>query len=416
MGLMFRTIRNPHHCLAFTGVLAVVLNKGIPAEHLTEPPKGIMMYGLRVATLLLTGLFVNHLLVPQRALAGQPRIQFDMPAVAVAYLQEEVTGDTLSTVPTPVGWKKVQLELRLSCINASLADSPMRQCIVRIQPRDSSLQIIDYAPRTEMASELTTPIQVKRIDEKSRSMGLSLDGNYANMAHGNIGSDHGSKNTESVQYDRAAPVQAVIASGTFERGRGVYFKLRWTDTQVLEGERRFQVTLCVPPRWRGELVDVSVVAEAEHRSLTSWESELKPIAAANFIVATYLHDDAEAASLAYQLAATEYRLRESAMKIAARPSPTTLPQILRHVAMKMDVDTPVVDTTWLARLLLGQADPHVDKTIRRLPADLRMVALDYVDARDTFMSLRNKSVDGVVLGESLARITDTESNDFSVGK
>ncbi len=374
------------------------------------------MYGLRVGTLWLIGLVGAPLFAAPRTQAGQPRIQFDMPAVAVAYYQEEVADDSPSTVPTPVGWKKVQLELRLSCINGSLADSPMRQCIVRIQPRDSSLQIVDYAPRTEIASELTTPIQVKRIDEKSRSMGLSLNGSYANVAHGNIGSDNGSKNTESVQYDRAAPVQAVIASGTFERGRGVYFKLRWTDTQVLEGERRFQMTLCVPPQWRGELVDVSVVAEAEHRSLTSWESELKPIASANFIVATYLHDDAEAASLAYRLADIEYRLRESAKKLPARQSPTTLPQMLRHVAMKIDVDTPSIDTTWLARLLLDQADPHVDKTIRRLPADLRVIALDYVDARDDFRSLRNTSIDTVEMGESLARITDSESNGPSVGK
>lgn len=365
------------------------------------------MYGLRVAMLMFAGWCGAQACTVQNALAERPAIQFDMPGVAVAYHQVDVPEHT--PVAIPAGWKLIEFELRLSCINESLADSPMRQCVVRVQPRDRSLQIVDYAPRTEVVSELTTPIQVKQTDETSRSMGVSLNGGYASLAHGNIGSDNGTKKTESVQFDRAAPVQAVIASGTFERGRGVYFKLRWTDTQVLEGERSFRVTLGVPATWRGELVDVSVVAEAEYRSFASWERELKPVAAANFIVATYPHDDDEAEALAYQLAQTEYRLRVAAMNQSPVPAPSTLPQMLRHVAMKIDPDTSPRDTTWLARLLVGQADPHVDKTIRRLPADLRVVALNYVDARRRFQTLGNQVTAEKAKNTSLAELASAPS-------
>jgi hypothetical protein len=371
------------------------------------------MFRLRFASLILTIVAVSPWMNDRAILADQPRVQFDLPAVAVAHYQVDMAPTKPSTIPS--NWKRVEFELRLSCINKSLAGSPMRQCTVRVQPRDTSLQVVDYAPRTEIASELSTPIQIKRIDENTRSMGIALDGGYSSLAHGNLGSDNANKKTESVQYDRVAPVQAVIASGTFERGRGVYFKMLWTDTRVLEGEHCLKVVLGVPGTWRGELVDVSVVAEAEQRSLTNWESQLKPIAAANFIVATYLHGDAEAELFAHQLATTEYRLRESAMKLSSRQPPTTLPQMLRHVAMKMDIDTPSTDTTWLARLFLGQADPHVDKTIRQLPADLRVIALDYVDTRDDFKSLCKQPQKDLVV-ESLVGITNTEAKNAEPGE
>ncbi len=329
--------------------------------------------------------------------ADEASVQFDLPAVAMASYQAPLAGQPQDihggAPPIPSGWSTVNFELRLSCINTSASNQPMQQCTVRVKPRDPSIQVVDYSPRTEVTSDLTTPIQVKRTDEKTKSMGLSIDGAYGHLAHGNIGGDQGNKKSESIQFDRAAPVQAVIASGTIDRGHGVYFKLRWTDTQVLEGERRFRLTLSVPPTWRGELVDVSVVGEAEQRSFGSWDSELKPVVSANFIVATYLRDDAEAAALAYQLAETEYRLRTMASRVDSRPSPKTLPEMLRHVAMKIDIESPSVDTTWLSRLLVGQADPHVDKTIRQLPAELRVAALDYIDTRKDFLKLRTMSME-----------------------
>ncbi len=334
--------------------------------------------------------------------AQEPRVQFDLPAVAVASYQAPV-----STTPDPAtdyshaipsGWSTVNFELRLSCINTSSSNQPMQQCTVRVKPRDPSLQVVDYSPRTEVMSDLTTAIQVKRSDEKTQSMGLSLDGSYGHLAHGNIGSDQGNKKTESVQFDRAAPVQAVIASGTIDRGRGVYFKLRWTDTQVLEGERRFRLTMSVPPSWRGELVDVSIVGESEHRGFGSWESQLKTVASADFIVATYIQGDTEAATLAYKLADTEYRLKHSAQQLSRR-SPTTFPEMIRHVAMKIDVDSAPVDTSWLNRLLFAQADPHTDRAIRGLPADLRVVALDYVDLRQSFQALPSTATGGNRLAE-----------------
>lgn len=350
---------------------------------------------------VLFSLAITCLTVTTRAHADAPHVQFDIPSVAAAYPGTVPGGVTPGGPSSPSGWKTITFELRLSCIVLGSTNSPIEQCTVRCKPRDPSLQVVDYSPKTEITSELTTPIQIKRTDEESHSVGLSLDGSYGHLARGNVGTDHGAKSIESVQFDRAAPLQAVVAAGTLDRGRGVYFKLRWTDTHVLEGERRFALTLSVPPDWRGELIDVSVVAEAEQRSLTSWQRELKPVATANFVVAAHMHDDPEATALAYQLAETEHRLRVQAMQQPNLRSPKTLPEMLRHVAMKIDVEASPVDTTWLSRLLHSQADPHVDPAIRRLPTDTRVAALEYCDARHAFRSLRSQPMGDAVMTASV---------------
>ncbi len=337
---------------------------------------------LVLSTLLFFGVSLAGL--PDRVQAAESPVQFDLPSVAVAYHLVELAESRTSTAPLPNGWRLVTFELRLSCINTSTLKSPMQQFVVRAKPRDSSLQIVDYSPRTEVVSDLTTPIQIKRTNEKSNSLGLALNGNYGTVARGNIGTDQGTKDTECVQFDRAAPLQAVIASGTFERGRGVYFKLRWTDTQVLEGERLFRMTISVPPTWRGELVDVNVVGEAEHRPFGSWESELKTVASANFVVATYLHDDAEAASLAHRLANAEYDLRA----VATRNSypPKSLTGMLRQVTM---MDSPAGELTWLPRILQTQSDPGTAQLLHQLPVEIRSVAANYMGVRRNFLALRD---------------------------
>ena len=78
---------------------------------------------------------------------------------------------------------------------------------------------------------------------------------------GHIGGDDQIKNSDSTQYQKRAPQQAMIAAGTTDRGRGVYFKFRWTADQVLEGEKRFRWTVAVPESWRGGLIDVQIIGQ-----------------------------------------------------------------------------------------------------------------------------------------------------------
>ncbi|KAA1259727.1 hypothetical protein LF1_22640 [Rubripirellula obstinata] len=317
--------------------------------------------------------------------------------VVIAFLTESLTATSADLVhfdlpPTAaavsdVDPAEVTISLRLSSMIQSPSMPRIDQWIVTCRPRGEGVTVVDYFPRTETGSDVSTPIQIKRSKEKSQSVGVHLDGTYPHIAGGTAAADRGEKNLESVQFDRTAPVQAVSAAGTIDRGRGVYFKLRWTATQVLEGEKLFQVTLRVPANWRGSLIDVSVRADRNEKKFGGLDQEIVTVGAANFVVATYRDGDLESQARAAELAEAEYELRNLAKTIDRQTSIRSLPQMLRHMVAKFDGDSKATDTHWVGRLISGRADPHLDKSINRLPMSLRVAALDYADCRDTFAEL-----------------------------
>jgi hypothetical protein len=66
----------------------------------------------------------------------------------------------------------------------------------------------------------------------------------------------------------------------------------------------------------------------------------------------------------------------------------SLPSMLRHVATKLDLESPSPSAhDWLQRVLTQRADPYLDKTISRLPMPVRLAVLEYNDRRRDFMSL-----------------------------
>mgnify|MGYP001826846499 CR=1 FL=1 len=306
-------------------------------------------------------------------------IRFDLPSVVSAEPVQSMT-DSM----------QVAIELKLSSMIASPDVPRIDQWLVRCQPRDSSLSIADYSPRTEVASDFSSPIQIKKTNESSKSLGLAIDGAYSHLARLNAGVDQGIKDISCYEVDRVAPVQAVTASGTINRGRGVFFKLRWTAQQVLEGEKTFRVTLRVPSTWRGGLIEVSVIAQSEEKVFAGLDSETKTLGAADFVVATYLKGDREASQIAHRLFEAETDLRIMARECIDPRTNHSLKSLLRHVAMKLDVESGPPAITWVDRLLLNRADPHMDKDIQRLPMPVRVAVLDYVDTRDAFLAINRR--------------------------
>lgn len=334
-------------------------------------------------------------------------IQFDLPPVVAAVTQPSTRDDI----------DLVTVELRLSSLITTPMPPSIDQWLVRCQPRDAEAVIADYAPRTETASDVASPIQIKKTDEKSSSFGTAINGVYGNVANGNLGADQGQKNIETIEYQRHASLQAVTASGTINRGQGVYFKLRWTRQQVLEGEKVFSITLAVPRRWRGSLIDVSVVAQGQRKTFAGFDHETQTVGAANFVVAAYRAGDSDAALHANTIAEAERHLRVLAAKMnepASRSSLSSLPSLsslsslpslpsmLRHVAIKLDLDTKPDDNAWLSKLIAGSADPYLDKRISQLPMPLRVAAIDYAASRKRFSALNYKETPETI--ESIGRI------------
>lgn len=303
--------------------------------------------------------------------ASDAVIRFDLPPTAKALSAGQ--GDNV-----------VECQLRISSLVASPDSPQIDQWLVVCQPRDDAITIIDYCPRTDAKSDIEGLIEVKTSIESTASMGLSVDGNYGQLARGNVGADKGNKKTNSQRYTYTPPQQAVTASGTINRGRGVYFKLRRSARQVLEGEKVFKLMFQVPDQWRGSLIDVSILAQSERRTLAGLDKQIKTMGRSNFVVAAYRDGDSEAATIARKLADAEQSLRDVAGRQPSRHDMTSLSGILSRVAVKLDLHSAEKDNRWVGRLLAGEADPYLDKEISRLPMDLRLAVLDYCETREDF--------------------------------
>lgn len=374
------------------------------------------------------GLCLTAIVFPAISTASDTGIRFDVPQLVEAQPVAVADGS-----PDRV----VTLELSVSVIIDSLTAPRIDQLMVEITPRGGSAIVVDYAPRTELSSDYSGGIEVRQTDEATLSGGVSIDARYSPFAGGNVSGGHAEKNSASVSYNRVAPVHVIAASGTTRRGRGVYFKFRSTDQQIIEGERVLQVSLRVPATWGGDLLDVVVIGDSRTdgasagfaaglpTGLSSWagtfrgqSGQSRRVGEGRFLVAAFRSDDLRAETLAKRLADAEslMRSRFASLRVADRRetvSASSPASLLRHVSRRFDWSTsdrsdavsasdgavfqPRSDdraatgqvTGDQASLLLHQAldgslDPHSEPTFGSLPAEVRRGCLAYLSARADF--------------------------------
>ncbi len=323
-------------------------------------------------------------------------VRFDVPQVVVAVPVQRAAE---VVPPNDAQDLLVSLDLTVSVIVESLSASPIDQLLIEVTPRGGTAMVADYAPRTELASEYTGGIEVQETDEASHALGLALEACYAPFGSGKLNASKGEKNINSTKYNRVAPMHLIAASGTTRRGRGVYFKFRTTEQQIIEGDRQLSLTLRVPNSWRGELLEVAVRGESHPRGFTSGVASLagmpsKPqlVGAARFLVATYRNDDPQGQQVARRLADTEAEMRRRLQAVGsdtAKPlsSPTAL---LRHVSYRIDWNQETLQqkaALALHRALDGSLDPHVDRDFKDLPVETRVSCLDYLEARREYLRI-----------------------------
>ncbi len=315
---------------------------------------------------------------------AESAFHFDLPATAVAV--------DITPADAAVTERLVSIQFNLSLIADALPSPQAEQIVVQVCPLGGAATVADYAPRTELSSQYTGDIAESRSREATDHVGLSLEAAYGHLVQGNLGADRGEKNLNSTKYTRVAPLHVVAASGTTHRGRGVYFKLRADDRQVLEGDKQFTVVLSVPAHWRGELIEFRVEAESMTKSFSSSLSSFagkdpksRVIGASRFLVATHLSGDLEMARLARQLGECESQMRQTALQATNKPTSRT-----SHVSFRFDLTTADTGVSHeriarsLEQVTFGQVDPYIDPTIRQLSVPTRVAILDYLEVRKNF--------------------------------
>ncbi len=306
-------------------------------------------------------------------------ICFDLPLVVQADMYPEEPS-------------QLRFELALSSFLDGQNANSVKHWLIFVQPRTNRTQIIDYAPRTRTSSKSISPIVVKEHQEQSESAGAGIKIDYAKLAGLHAANDHANTRTTSREYQLRPSERLETASGSINRGKGVYFKLLKTDQQILEGEKRFNITLQSSGTCRSELVDVTILARGVERKFNTqslrWKDSVVNLSRESFVVAVHRRGDQEGANLARSLMESEQTLRNASRSAGKEPKENAISLLVKKLNLQPESDTSMRSSDqWIDRVIQHSVDPNSDKTILALPLNTRVAILDYLDARTAFLAI-----------------------------
>ncbi len=192
--------------------------------------------------------------------------------------------------------KVIEAKLRISARIVQGSEAEIVDFLYIITSPDRRMRIQDYLPNTMLESEFVgDQIEVTEASEDAKA--ASAEAHVAYQVFGLSGNaTKGTKKSESNRYKQIAPKALVLASGTTDRGHGVFFKLRPSRAASLEGAKEFMMLATVPKSWRGDWCTVSCAARANKKSF--FTTSIVPAGVEQVQIGLHLLGDPQAAELA----------------------------------------------------------------------------------------------------------------------
>jgi hypothetical protein len=203
------------------------------------------------------------------AVISAPYVEFDFARSAAC-----VDVSPGSAVDNHARLRLVQLTLPVSVRFHGMTMNDVEEIDIEINGAAHGLRVYDFAPSTQMASEVARTIETTTTTKRARSLDATLGGAlpvpYAEIvAHVSPSINAGMSGSEvaTERMDRLPPKRAVVVSGTSSEGRGVFFKLKQSSQTSLEGVHGLSVTFIVPAGWRGGEVQIACSAQGRRKVL-----------------------------------------------------------------------------------------------------------------------------------------------------
>jgi len=236
---------------------------------------------------------------PFTALAEAPRVHFDMP---FAIACRDVTPPEFAAAHP--GQKLMEAKIAISALLLAGEEKDLTQYFIRVESPQRTLSIVDYLPKTKHES-LATAVTKQESTERAAALGINLSGKYELLTLPGPSAGIGEKKTSSVKTDLLPPLETVAASGTLERASALFFKIKATPRNLLEGTREYAVVLSVPTIWRADYARIRCQAEGIRRGVVSTFDEEIQCGQRVFLIALYQDGDEEARQIAFNFARRE---------------------------------------------------------------------------------------------------------------
>lgn len=312
--------------------------------------------------------------------AELPRVLFDMP---YAVSCRDVTPPEFASANP--GDKLIEVKLRISSLLQAGKEHDVAQYFIRAESPQRTMQVVDFLPKTARESLHGGNTSVQKNSETTISLGINVSGQYQALtaAAATTGISH--KSGSCVKYELLPPLETVTASGTMLRGSGVYFKLKSSERNLLEGERDFALILRVPRGWRGDYLHVRCESEGIVRGLVGSLDERRLCGERDFLVALYLEGDAEARRAAESLSRSEANLRSVIQAKAAEIKQRSQPTLGKQLGLLLGASGADIPHDWQARLLFGH--PARASIPKQLPREVVQAAQEFRSAQQSLSQL-----------------------------
>src|SRR4051812_33086362 len=223
--------------------------------------------GLRAAALRFVSSFMP-LLLPVNALAGS-NVEFDVAPTAEC--RDVTPTERIAQYPNQ---RLIEVTLPVSVRFRGVSMDEVDELAIEINGASAGMRVHDFAPATQLFTDVSHEIETTTTKKKARSLDGSLGGTIPipgadAVAHltPTISAGLAGCNTETEKSTRLPPKHAVVVSGTSSAGRGVFFKLKRYSQTSLEGSHELTVTFVAPRVWRWSEIRVDCAARGEQKVL-----------------------------------------------------------------------------------------------------------------------------------------------------
>ncbi len=229
--------------------------------------------------------------------AGPPEVGFD---VSYTVPCRDVTPEDFARASP--SRKVIEASLQVSALFRQGDEKDVKELMYVIWSPEKRLQVAGFEPTTQVGSDVADSVEVVETDENATLLDGSVRVQLNPLAGVQVSPTAGASKTNKrnlqQKYSKLPSKQLLVASGTLNRGHGVFFKLKPSSQASLEGQREFVLQLVVPKGWRGDYVHVDCSAKVWDRA--PWVT-LKDGGSRQAIVGLYLQGDSEAREAANRL-------------------------------------------------------------------------------------------------------------------
>ena len=328
-----------------------------------------------IRSLAILSVAALSLAAPSAAEAAAPHVEFDVPLVIPC---RDITTDEFSALHP--GDRLLEATFEISSLVTHGKEADLVEYVYQFVSPLTAVRVVDYRPRTTLASDYASGINIEKKDEKTKSTGIVVNGAWDHLVQASGNSNLGSKQTDSQRYELVAPMDAVAASGTLLNSQGVYFKLRSSRQSTLEGSKEFTLVFSAPYDWQGSLLRVGCRALGYDRGVVRQLDELTACGQTRLRVVLVGAGDEASRKLGEDFVRAEQQLRMLAAASREDLYRHNYPTVLHEIGGLLDVVKPKITDAWLEQLLRDPQSAANEATHRKLPAKLRLAAEEYIAA------------------------------------